>query len=210
MLPKIKSVALIPRTDKGYLEHCKKMRESKKINSAESIPDRKATISAWMESSFNQIMGMHYTKVETDIITWLELNRYGSYSRRFKEIDGFFKFENRYILLEVKSSISKSSFTKGKSQVNSNQELLSNIYPNVAAILVLADCRCFDSEFGYAIEMVTETTQNGSSYQLVGGLKPPEITNESNKFLWLINESEVTRIADIYGPPYEIDPSNDF
>ena len=210
MLPKIKSIALITRSDKAYLDHCKKIRESKNINRSESTPDRKATISSWIEQSLNKVIGTRYTKVDTDIITWQELNSYGSYVKRYKEIDGFFKVNDHYILLEVKASISKSNFTKGRSQVNSNLEMVSLIHPNTVAILALADCRYYDSEFGYALDKVMETLQNGSTYTLTEGLEPPKILSESKKLLWLINEVEVLQIADAYGPPYDLDPKEDF
>lgn len=209
MQPNIKSISLISRDDSGYREYCKKIRDSKNINRAISTPDRKAIISSWIEHSLNKFLGQHYIKINTDIITWLELNHYGSYSRRYKEIDGFYKSEGFFLLLEVKASISKSNFTKGRSQVNTNLDLISMIHPNTMAILALADCRYYDSEFGYAMDKVLETMANGSTYLLQEGLAPPKISAESHKLLWIINEADVLKIAETYGPPYEPDSEID-
>jgi hypothetical protein len=209
LLPNIKSVSLISRDDAGYREYCKRICDSKNINRATSTPDRKATISRWMEHSLNQVLSQKYIKVDTDIITWLELNRYGSYSRRYKEIDGFYKSEDFYLLLEVKASISKSNFTKGRSQVNTNLDLISMIHSNTIAILALADCRYYDFEFGYAMDKVLETMANGSTYVLNEGLELPKISFESRKILWIIQETEVLALADTYGPPYDLDPDYD-
>lgn len=174
MLQKIKSVSLISKTNKSYIDYCKTFRESRNINRSETIPDRKSIISKWIEQSLNNLLSQQYIRSENNIITWLELTPYGIYSKRYKEIDGFYKTNEGYLLLEVKCSISKSSYTKGKSQINTNLELISKIYPNTLGILALADCRYFDSELGYALDKVIEIFKDGNAYCLLEGLEFPK------------------------------------
>lgn len=209
MLPKVKSVSLISKSDSAYLEFCRKIRASKNINRGETTPDRKITVSNWIERVLNDVVSKRYKRIEKNIISWQELTLYGSYSKRYRELDGLFQQEKFTIILEVKASISKSSFSKGRSQVNSNLNLVRKIYPNTIAILALVDCRFFDSEFGYAMDQVIETIQGESAYELIKGLNPPEIIDGNNKILWILNESEVQQIASIYGAPYDLDPDFD-
>lgn len=209
MLPKIKSISLVSKSDAAYLEFCKKIRASKNVNRGATTPDRKSTISNWIERAVNDVISQQYMRIEKNIITWQELTPYGSYSKRYKELDGFFREDKLHIILEVKASISKSSFSKGRSQVNSNLDLVRKIYPNTIAILALVDCRSFDSEYGYAMDQVIEMIQSESTYALARGLNPPKIIDGKNKILWILNELEVQQIVSIYGPPYDLDPDFD-
>lgn len=205
MLPKIKSVPLISRSDKAYLSYCKDMRYQKNINRGETTPDTTLEISKWIEKIINKLISQKYKKIEADIITWQELTSYGTYIKRYKEMDGLFEFENGYAILEVKASVSKSSFKRGISQIKSNVDLVSVLCPNLASILVLADCRRFDKNFGYAIDKVMMLIQNEMNFSLITGLDPPVMESESKNIFWIISDGDIEKIAQIYGSPQDED-----
>ena len=71
------------------------------------------------------------------------------------------------------------------------------------AILTMADCRCYDPTFGYAKEYIEEEKTAGELYKHIEGLKYPESFDGTSKWLWLLNEIDVTELATIYGSPQE-------
>jgi hypothetical protein len=75
LLPKVKSVSLISKSDSAYLEFCRKIRASKNINRGETTPDRKITVSNWIERVLNDVVSKRYKRIEKNIISWQELTQ---------------------------------------------------------------------------------------------------------------------------------------
>ena len=203
MLERYKSINLIGRMNRHYQEHCRKMKFIKNCNRFIGEPDYKQVITAWVEAVIVKHLSRKCPYDSRSILTWEELSSTNQYVRKYREIDGLFAFSEGLIYVEVKASLSKSNFKRGKTQVNENLKLLTKIDPNVKAILTMADCRCYDPIFGYAKEYIEEEKTAGELYRHIEGLKYPESFDGTSKWLWLLNEIDVTELATIYGSPQE-------
>jgi hypothetical protein len=204
-----KSISLIGREDRQYLEHCKKMKFIQNSNRFIGEPDYKQVITAWLEAVVIKHLSEKFTHDKRSILTWEELTNTNQYIRKYREIDGLFTSSEGLIYVEVKASLSKSSFKRGKTQVSENSKLLVSIDPNLKAILTLADCRCYDPTFGYAKEFIDDEKSASELYKSIEGLKYPDSFNESSKWLWLLNEMDVLKLSEIYGPPQD-DEAEDY
>ena len=203
MLGRCKSINLISRNDRNYQEYCKNLKFIKNCNRFIGEPDYKQVITAWLEDVIVKHLSRKFTHDSRSILTWEELSRTNQYVRKYREIDGLFTSSEGLIYVEVKASLSKSSFKRGKTQVNENFNLLATIDQNLKAILTMADCRCYDPTFGYAKEYIDEEKTSSELYKDIEGLNFPESFAGSNKWLWLLSETDVADMANAYGPPQE-------
>jgi len=203
MLARYKSISLIDRMDRQYQEHCRKMKFIKNCNRYIGVPDYKQVITSWLETVIIKLLKAKFSHDKRSILTWEELTNRNQYVRKYREIDALFSSSAGLIYIEVKASLSKSSYKRGKTQVSENSNLLLSIDPNVKAILVMADCRCFDPSFGYAKEFIEEKMPSSKIYRNIEGLKYPDSFDSTSKWLWLINQIDVTELAKIYGSPQE-------
>jgi hypothetical protein len=203
MLEKYKSINLIGRMDRYYQEHCRKMKFIQNCNRFIGETDSKQVITAWLEAAIVNHLSRKFSHDNRSILTWEELSNTNQYVRKYREIDGLFSSPEGLIYVEVKASLSKSTFKKGKTQINENLKLLATIDPNVKAILAMADCRCYDPTFGYAKDYIEEEKTSSELYKNIEGLKYPESFYCTSKWLWLLNEADVIKLANIYGPPQE-------
>jgi hypothetical protein len=148
-------------------------------------------------------LSVKFTQNKKTILTWEELTNTNKYVRKYREIDGVFNSPEGLIHIEVKASLSKSSFKKGKTQISESSKLLSTISPNSIGILMLADCRCYDPTFGYAKEFIENEMNSSELYKYIEGLKYPASFRSSSRWLWLLDENDTIELAKIYGPPLE-------
>jgi len=198
-----RSINLIPKDDQRYQEHCSKMRFINNSNRFSGDFDYKQVITAWLEQKIIQHVSRKFIYDKRCILTWEEITSMNRYSRKFKEIDCLFSSDDGPLYMEVKASLSKSSFKRGKTQINENFKLLSLVNNKTKSILVMADCRCFDSSFGYAKEFIDSDTDTSARYKLIHGLGIPEAWSGSDKWLWLLDQKDVLELAKVYGPPEE-------
>lgn len=203
MLIKYKSINLIERTNRLYQDHCRRMRFIQNCNRFVGEPDFKRVITAWLETVIVKHLSTIFSHDKRTILTWEELTSTNQYVRKFREIDGLFSSIEGLIYIEVKSSLSKSSFKKGKTQLSENSKLLLSIDPNIKAILTMADCRGYDPKFGYAREFIDEEMAASKIYKNIEGINFPKSLGGSHKWLWLLNELSVNELANIYGSPQE-------
>ena len=203
MSVQFRSVSLIDESDSKYQEHCKNMQLIRNCNRFIGEPDYKQVITAWLEAVIIQHLSSTFIFDKRNILTWEELSNYNQYSRRYREIDGLFSSNDGLIYIEVKASLSKSNFQKGKTQINDNLKLLASISKQPRAVLILADCRCFDPTFGYAKEFIEEKKATSDVYKNIEGMNFPTSLGDSSKWLWLLNQDEVQTLAALYGPPNE-------
>ena len=201
MRDQYRSISFLEKNDKKYQEYSKKMQFLRNTNRFIGESDSKQTITAWLE----RVMTMHISRVfihsTCNILTWEELNSFNQYTRKYSEIDGLFNSNDGSLYIEVKASQSKSSLSKGKSQINKNLKLMTLISKNTIGILVMADCRCFDSSFGFSIEKIEDENTNSTQYKKIEGLDLPESFNSSHKWLWLLSQEDVHQLATQYGSP---------
>lgn len=203
MLAPYKSISLIGREDHQYLEHCRKMKFIQNCNRFIGELDYKQVITAWLEVVIIKHLSAKFPHDKRSILTWEELTNTNKYIRKYREIDGLFASSEGLIYVEVKASLSKSSYKRGKTQVGENSKLLASIDPNLKSILTLADCRCYDPTFGYAKEFIEDEKNSSELYKSIEGLKYPDSFDESTKWIWLLNEKDVLELSKIYGPPQE-------
>ena len=203
MLERYKSINLIDRMDRHYQEHCRKMKFIQNCNRFIGETDSKQVITAWLEAAIVRHLSRKFPHDNRSILTWEELSSTNQYVRKYREIDGLFSSPEGLIYVEVKASLSKSTFKKGKTQINENFKLLATIDPNVKAILTMADCRCYDPTFGYAKDYIEEEKTSSELYKNIQGLKYPESFDGSSKWLWLLNETDIIKLANSYGPPQD-------
>jgi hypothetical protein len=202
VLVKYRSVELIEKNDGRYQYYCKKMKFIKNSNRFVGERDAKQLITSWLERVIIKHLSSSFTHDTRNILTWEELNFFNHYNRKYSEIDGLFCTSDGTLYVEVKASLSKSSFSRGKSQINKNLNLISIPSKNSKAALVMADCRCFDPTFGFSKEYVeTQKAKNGI-YKYIEGLTFPNSFSSSLKWIWLLNQDDVQQLAEMYGSPY--------
>jgi len=205
MLNKYKSISLMNKDSKYYRDYLKSLYDNRNINKGESEPDPKYVITKWAEDCITQLLSSHYKKIDKNILTWMELNSYGIYNRRFRELDGLFEFDGKYIYLEVKASQSKSNYRRGKSQINANLSMINLIRANTVGVLCMLDCRCFDNDFGFYEHPETiENPEIENIYKVLRGLTLPLEIDHHCKYYWLISESETNALGNKYGEPVDI------
>ncbi len=203
MLARYKSISLIDRMDRQYQEHSRKMRFIQDSNRHIGEPDYKRVITSWLEATVIKHLSIRFLHDKRTILRWDELTNTNQYVRKYREIDGLFTSPEGLIYIEVKASLSKSNYKRGKSQVSENSKLLLSIDPNAKSILVMADCRCYDPTFGYAKNFIEEKKTSSENYKSIEGLKYPESFDGPSKWLWVLTETDITELAKLYGPPEE-------
>ena len=201
MRAQYRSIKLIETNDKNYQEYSKKMQFLRNTNRFAGEADSKQVITAWLERVMNKHLSGTFIHSKYNILTWEELNSLNQYTRKYTEIDGLFSSKDGTLYIEVKASHSKSSLNRGKTQINKNLKLITFISKNPIAILVMADCRCFDPTFGFSIESIEDGTTTSTLYKKIDGLNFPESFNSSNKWLWLLSQDDVHQLATLYGSP---------
>ena len=203
MFARYKSINLIDLMDRHYQEHCKKNKFIRNCNRYFGEPDYKKVITFWFETVIVKHLSSKFSHNKRSILTWEELSNRNQYVRKYREIDGLFTSSEGLIYVEVKASLSKSSYKRGKTQVSENLILLSSIDPHIKAILIMGDCRCYDPSFGNAKEYIEAKLPSSEIYKNIEGLKCPESFSGASKWLWLLNQMDVTELAKMYGPPQE-------
>jgi hypothetical protein len=203
MFARYKYIKLINRTDRQYQEYCRKMKLMKNCNRYLGEPDHKQVITAWLETVIVKHLSTKFTHDNRSILTWEELSNTNQYVRKYRELDGLFASTEGLIYVEVKASLSKSSYKRGMTQLIENSKLLSSIKPNLKAILTMADCRCYDPTFGYAKEFIEEEVTSSKICKKIEGIKYPESFDSTSKWLWLLSEMDINVLAKMYGPPQE-------
>ncbi len=198
---KYRSVRLIDKGEKIYKEHCERIRFLEKSNRIIGEPDYKRSITSWLEIVLVKYLSKTLTPDSRNILTWEELDSYNRYLRKFREIDGFFSIGTEKIFIEVKASLSKSNFNRGKTQIKETLQLLARTSHCVRGILIMADCRCFDPTFGYAKEIIEGKISASESYKTIEGLNFEPIFVKSEKWLWTLSQEDVLKLAELYGPP---------
>jgi hypothetical protein len=202
---KFKSIILIGQTDKNYLEHFEKMRFDRNCNRGNNEQDYKRVITSWLEITITHHLSKSFEHDPRNILSWEELNSFNQYCRRYREIDGLFTLDEQKIYIEVKASLSKSNFNRGKTQINETLPLLASVTKNPTACLIMADCRCYDPTFGFAKEYIDAKIKESGSYKSISGLTVPTTFNKSQKWLWTLSQEDVEQLACLYGPPEEED-----
>ena len=199
----IKNIALIPRTNPRYVMHCREQIAIKNSMPKERVVDPQQVVTAWAESSINQLLGKYYESDDRSILTWEEIGVAGSYRRKYKQLDGHFKTANGPIYVETKASTSNSSFKKGKSQINENLQILSNINGKFSAFLVLLDCNVLDPSFGVMSEELRQQISSTEEYSVFEGLTEIPQAVPGKKSIWIIESEGVNELVNIFGPPQE-------
>jgi len=210
MRSQYKSITFVNKRDSQYQEYCRNMSYLRNSNRFQNESDSKQVITAWLENVVIKFLSKCYPLDERNILTWEELSSMNIYSRKFKEIDGLFNSGNGQIYVEVKASLSKSSYKRGRAQINENLKLMKMISPNITAVLIMADCRYFDPSFGYAKEFIDEKNSNTDVYTLCEGLEGSIDFSSSNKWIWLLNEQDVKNLTDEFGPPHHEEESTEY
>lgn len=203
MLAQYKSINLIDRMDRRYQEHCKRMKFIRNCNRFIGETDYKQIVTFWLEAVIVKHLSKRFNPDKRSVLSWEELTSVNKYVRKYREIDGIFASTNGLIYLEVKASLSKSSYKRGKTQVNENLKLLASIDPNIKAVLAMADCRCYDPTFGFAKDFIEEQNTHSETYKIIEGLSYPDSFSDERKWLWLLNDMDIVELAKMYGPPHE-------
>ena len=110
MLAKYRSVQLIEKNDVKYQDYCKQMKSIKNSNRFVGERDSKQQITHWLELVVIKHLSNSFTHDTRNILTWEELNFFNQYHRKYSEIDGLFCTKDGALYIEVKASLSKSSF----------------------------------------------------------------------------------------------------
>jgi len=207
---KYKSVSLIERNDKKYQLHLEHMRFIRNCNRSTRDQDYRRVITSWLETVLTKHLSKTFSLDCRNILSWEELNNRNQYFKKYREMDGLFTRGKEKIYVEIKASQSKSSFSKGKSQINETITLLNMAPDRIVAVLIMADCRCFDSTFGYALETIKEKIDASDAYRLINGLNSPTNFDGSQKWLWMLNQEDVLQLASMYGQPHEDDVDGEY
>lgn len=199
----IKNIALISRNNPRYVMYCREQIAIKNAIPKERVADSQQLVTSWAESSINQLLGKYFEKDDRSILTWEELGSSASYRRKYKELDGLFRSSNSLIYVETKASTSNSSFKKGKSQINENLQILSNINTRFSALLVLLDCNVLDPSFGVMSEELRKQIHLTEEYSVFEGLAEIPQVAPGKKSIWIIDGEGVSELVNIFGPPIE-------
>ncbi len=183
--------------------HCREQIAIKNAIPKERVVDPQQLVTSWAESSINQLLGKYFEKDDRSILTWEELGSSASYRRKYKELDGLFRSSNSLIYVETKASTSNSSFKKGKSQINENLQILSNINTRFSALLVLLDCNVLDPSFGVMSEELRKQIQLTEEYSVFEGLAEIPQLAPGKKSIWIIDGEGVSELVNMFGPPIE-------
>jgi len=199
----IKNTALISRLNSRYVMYCREQIAFKNSIPKERIADSRQVVTAWAEANVNRLLSKHYESDDRSILTWEEIGLVSSYRRRYKELDGVFKNSDGLLYVETKASSSNSSFKKGKSQINENLQILSNINSRFSALLVLCDCNVLDPDFGVMSEEMKVQLIASAEYSVYKGLSDIPKIVAGTKSIWLIETDSILELISIYGPPVD-------
>ena len=191
----IKNTALISRLNPRYVMYCREQIAFKNSIPKVRIADSRQVVTAWAEANVNRLLSKHYQSDDRSILT--------SYRRRYKELDGVFKNSDGLLYVETKASSSNSSFKKGKSQINENLQILSNINSRFSALLVLCDCNVLDPDFGVMSEEMKVQLIASAEYSVYKGLSDTPKIVAGTKSIWLIDTDSILELISIYGPPVD-------
>lgn len=143
---------------------------------------------------------------ENRIIRWESHSPGKKVYIRYKEVDEIINYSiGTVAAIEIKASLSKSSIKSGIDQLKESQFLLSKAFKNVFSILILADCRSIDSDFGYTESSMRDLLLAENEFQICSAidiLKTPLI---DTKICIIFDESQVQKLVTKYGNPYDFD-----
>lgn len=200
---RIRNVRLSSKDNRSYLERCAYHATLRRIGSGERESDARRHVTEWAEQVACQIVQQQYEQDSRNIISWEELNVYGHYARKYREMDGVFKLDQGSMLLEVKASTSPACIRKGRKQLNDNLGLLGQIHDRFSGMLVLFDCSQLSPDFAAPAQGSIEQLKNSGEYGIVQGIEWTLEPGRFSKWLWLIDAQGVEQIISRYGPPAE-------
>jgi hypothetical protein len=199
----LKNTALISRSNPRYVMHCREQAALKNAIPKERIADPRQVLTSWAEANINRLLARHFESDDRSILTWEELGAGSTYRPKYKELDGIFKNSDGHLYVETKATTSNSSIKKGKSQINENLQILSNINPRFSALLVLCDCHFLDSEFGVMSDEMRLNILSSDEYSIYEGLSEiPKIVPRT-KSIWLIDTTAVIELIKLFGSPVD-------
>jgi hypothetical protein len=199
-----KNIRLIPQNNKEYQKYCFNKKQEKKINKGETVPDKKMYVGKWLEKVIISELSEFHTFSEKNIIRWESVNSSQRIYTCFKELDGVMDLSNTSVAtIEIKGSFSKSSIKDGLVQTKNAELLLKRVYKTVSQILIFADCRTIDSDFGYASSDVIDTLFEDKDFFISDNLIILKGEILEKKICIFLDEHEVSKFIQKYGNPYE-------
>jgi len=91
----------------------------------------------------------------------------------------------------------------GVDQLNNSTQLLSKIYKNIFSLLILADCRYIDQDFGYSENEVMHNFLSAHEFKIYDDLTILQSTITDPKICIVLDELKISQFIDTYGHPYE-------
>ena len=120
-----------------------------RANSGEHTPDPRSRITQFVEERVRSAVAAELELTRLRVLRWEEEDPSSRYRIRFRELDGVFLGEKgEKVLLEVKASLSRSSVTKGLSQLADSLSIARISVPQAKGLLVFADTGRYDDLFG--------------------------------------------------------------
>lgn len=202
---RIRNVRLSSKDNRSYRERMAYHATLRRIESGEREADTRRHVTAWAEQVACRIIAQLHEQDSRNIISWVELNVYGHYARKYREMDGVFKLDQGAMLLEVKASTSPACIRKGRRQLNENLSLLDRTPDRFSGMLVLFYCSELSPDFATPSQGALENLRNSGEYGIVQGMDWTMDLGRFSKWLWLVDAQGVEQLMSRYGPPAEIE-----
>lgn len=199
---RILNIRLINSQNNEYRAYCRRMRLEKNINTKEKIKDQTIYVSSWLESAVVSELQKTLTPHTDNILQWDVLGPTNIISRKFKELDGVFSLtEDSITVIEIKASQSKSSISRGITQLDSTRKILNSRFKKIISILVSADCRNLSNIFGQAELSLIEELATEYNYVLLKDLNLITKLEHSLNYLYLLDTDSIFKLTHEYGLP---------
>jgi hypothetical protein len=198
----VKNVMLLNPQNATHRAYCREKNQEKRINTAEKIQDPSADVTAWLELVVCTEFKNRLTIFPDNILRWETLNARNFVTRHYKQLDGVFNLKaDSLIILEVKASQSKGSVSKGIKQLAETHRILRARYKSITSVLVAADCREFNENFGHTDESTITTMASKAGYRVDSDLENISSIERSQQYFYALDATAVMHLAATYGGP---------
>ena len=201
-----KNIRIISTDNKEYRDFCKEKATRNRVNSKETIPDKKMYVGKWLERAINNEIQNYLHLDERRIIRWESFSSFHKVCIHYKEVDGLVILPNSSVLIfEIKGSLSKSTIKSGIDQLNASNKLLSRVFKNIFSILILGDCRSIDPEFGCATSEEINNLLSIHEFPICESFEVFSGPAFGAKNCLILDGHQINNLVDKYGDPYESD-----
>jgi hypothetical protein len=198
-----KNTRLVSKNNKEFQKYCLAKKLERQSNVAETVTDKKMFVGIWLEKVIISELSEFHIFSENNIIRWEGESTNQRTHTYFKEVDAVINVSNSNIaIVEIKGSFSKTSIKDGLVQIKNSEVLLQKVYKNISSILIFADCRCIDSDFGYASSEIIDTLLNEKGFLINDSLNILKGEIPKEKICIFLDKIQVTNFIKAYGNPY--------